>query len=83
MKYNYDKIMSAEWVDMFPASLCSFITEETNKRTVAFIICCLEGSPPPPYFLFSILGANTAFLECPVTWRDLIVLTGELCGCHA
>lgn len=57
--------------------------KKQTKRTVAFIICFLEGSPPPPYFLFSILGANIAFLEFPVTWKDLIVLTGEPCGCHA
>lgn len=75
--------MSAKWADMLPASLCSFITEETSKRTVVFIMCFLEGSPPPPYILFIILGANNAFFEFPVTWRDLIVLTGELCGWHA
>lgn len=32
MKYNYDKRMSAKWADMLPASLCSFITEETSKK---------------------------------------------------
>ena len=68
---------------MFPASLCSFTTEETNKKDSCLYYLLFGRIPSSPHFLFSILGANIAFLEFPVTWRDLIVLTGEPCGCHA
>lgn len=57
--------------------------KKQTKRTVAFIISFWKDPLLPPYFLLSILGADIAFLEFAVTWRDLIVLTGEPCGCHA
>lgn len=84
MKSNYDKRMSGNCADIFPASLCSFVTEETDKQKGHLVsLPAFWKDFSPLYFLFIILGANDAFSEFPVTWRDLIVLTGELCGCRA
>lgn len=84
MKSNYDKRMSGKCADIFPASLCSFVTEETDKQKGHLVsLPAFWKDFSPLYFLFIILGANDAFSEFPVTWRDLIVLTGELCGCRA
>lgn len=87
MESNYDKKyqLKGQIYSLLPYAILQLQANSYKKQTkmsLSLITCFLKEFFPM-YFLFIILDAGDMFLEFPVTWRDLIVLTGELRGCYA